>query len=98
MKQFDPSTLSAMKQFDPSGIQGAPTSLDLSSIGPAPTANEADTAKARDALYGLATSRLDPSFSLQQKQLEDQITNQGIVRGSDAWNSSLESFRRTRSD
>lgn len=58
----------------------------------------AERQRVEDALYGRATSRLDPQFETQQRRLETQLTNQGIARGSEAWNREMDSFGRQRTD
>jgi len=64
----------------------------------APTADADARQQTIDALYGQATSRLDPRFTQERTALETQLANQGIGVGSDAYNSSMESFGRTRND
>jgi len=59
----------------------------------------ADQRKAvEDALYGRATSRLDPQFEQQQRQLETSLANKGIAIGSEAWNRAMDQFSRARND
>lgn len=57
-----------------------------------------DRQKVEDALYGRATSRLDPQFELEQRQLETSLANKGITMGSEAWNQAMDQFGRTRND
>lgn len=64
----------------------------------APEASEDARQQTIDALYGQYSSRLDPQFDEDQAALETQLANQGIAVGSDAYNSRLESFGRTRND
>lgn len=42
--------------------------------------------QASDAAYQASTRYLDPQFQQQQSDLESQLANQGITRGSEAWN------------
>jgi hypothetical protein len=42
-----------------------------------------------DALYAQQTRMLDPQFARQQSAIETQLANQGITRGSEAWNQSM---------
>lgn len=51
-----------------------------------------------DALYGRATSRLDPQIQQQQTALETSLANKGITMGSEAWNQAMDQFGRTRND
>ena len=39
-----------------------------------------------DAMYNQQAKYLDPQFQQQQGDLENQLANQGITRGSEAWN------------
>lgn len=44
----------------------------------------------RNALYQQRTQYLDPQFSQQDQQLEAKLVNQGIPRGSQAWNNAMQ--------
>lgn len=46
--------------------------------------------QASDAAYANATKYLDPQFQRQQQSLESQLANQGITRGSEAWNNAMQ--------
>lgn len=46
--------------------------------------------RASDAAYQNATRYLDPQFQRQQASLENQLANQGITRGSEAWNNAMQ--------
>jgi hypothetical protein len=48
--------------------------------------------QAADTAYQSATRYLDPQFARQQSGLENQLANQGITRGSEAWNNSMNQF------
>ena len=52
----------------------------------------------RDALYRQQAQYLDPQFEQSQAQLEAQLVNQGIPRGSQAWNTAMnnEAINRQR--
>jgi hypothetical protein len=43
-----------------------------------------------DALYQQQTQYLDPQFQRSQARLENQLANQGITRGSEAWNNAMQ--------
>ena len=43
-----------------------------------------------DALYRQQTAMLDPQFERSQKAMENQLANQGITRGSEAWNNAMQ--------
>ena len=51
---------------------------------------------ASDAAYQNATRYLDPQFERQQAGLENQLANQGITRGSEAWNNAMQEQGRSR--
>lgn len=63
-----------------------------------PTADEATRQRVEDALYGRATSRLDPRFTQAQDQLNSSLAAQGITQGSEAYNRELQNFGNTRND
>lgn len=46
--------------------------------------------QASDAAYQNATRYLDPQFQRQQASLENQLANQGITRGSEAWQNAMQ--------
>jgi hypothetical protein len=43
-----------------------------------------------DALYKQQTQYLDPQFERSQAKMENQLANQGITRGSEAWNNAMQ--------
>ena len=43
-----------------------------------------------DALYQQQANILDPQFTRSQARLENQLANQGITRGSEAWNTAMQ--------
>ena len=46
--------------------------------------------QASDTAYNAATRYLDPQFQHSQADLENKLANQGITRGSEAWNREME--------
>lgn len=46
--------------------------------------------QASDAAYQNAVRYLDPQFQRQQQSIESQLANQGITRGSEAWNNAMQ--------
>lgn len=54
--------------------------------------------RAEDALYQRMTRRLDPQFERDQGRLETQLANQGLARGTEAWNNAARDFNNTRED
>lgn len=51
-----------------------------------------------DAIYNQATSRLDPRFNQGQSDLDARLANQGITRGSSAYNRAQDAFSMQRND
>lgn len=43
-----------------------------------------------NAVYQQQTAMLDPQFQRSQAKLENQLANQGITRGSEAWNNAMQ--------
>lgn len=64
----------------------------------APTADAAARQQTIDAIYGQATSRLDPRFRDERSALETRLASQGIGVGSDAYKNTFETFDRGRND
>jgi hypothetical protein len=52
--------------------------------------------QAADSAYQSATRYLDPQFQRQQSGLENQLANQGITRGSEAWNNATNQFNENK--
>jgi hypothetical protein len=63
-----------------------------------PTSGNYAFQQGRDSAYNQATSRLDPQWNNNQHDLENQLTQQGIMRGSDAWNRAVDDFGRNKND
>lgn len=49
-----------------------------------------------DAIYGKQAGFLDPQWQQNQKDLEDQLSRQGIPIGSDAYNRAMTNFNNSR--
>ena len=49
-----------------------------------------------DAIYNQQTQYLDPQFAQSQAKLENQLANQGITRGSEAWNNAIQEQARQK--
>ena len=54
--------------------------------------------RAEDAAYARMTSRLDPRFESQQRQLETQLRNRGLAPGDQAYDSAMQNLGRERTD
>lgn len=50
----------------------------------------------QDALYKANTQYLDPQFQQTQSQLENKLANQGITRGSEAYNNAMLNFNNQK--
>lgn len=85
--------LPSAQGFDLSSLPG----YDASSFK-APTASDADYKQAQDALYGQFTSRLDPQWQQQEKDLSDKLSQQGVLQGSDAYNTAMSQFQQGKTD
>jgi hypothetical protein len=49
-----------------------------------------------NAIYGQEASFLDPQWSQQQTQLQDQLSRQGIPVGSEAYNNAMQQFNNSK--
>lgn len=65
---------------------------------PLPSASEGTRQQVIDALYGQATSRLDPQYQQEDQVMRDNLMNRGVVEGSDAWNSALANQAKAKTD
>jgi len=54
--------------------------------------------QAGDALYGRATSRLDPQWEQRSEQTESSLRNQGLRPGDEAYDNAMANMERTRAD
>lgn len=53
---------------------------------------------AQNAAYSQQQSRLDPQWQQQQHDLQNQLTQQGVMQNSDAWNRAMGDFSRQKND
>lgn len=53
---------------------------------------------AEDALYGRTTSRLDPMWQQREQATYNQLWNQGLRPGDEAWNAAMGNLGRERTD
>jgi hypothetical protein len=89
----DTSGLTGWGGVPQAGTYGATTGAQMPQGGV-----DAARQQATDAMYGQATSRLDPRFAQQQSQLETQLANQGITRGSEAYSRAMDDLNRGKTD
>lgn len=62
----------------------------LDGLPPAASMNETARQGIEDSLYARSTARLDPQFQKRRSQLENQLVNQGFVRGSTGYNKAMQ--------
>ena len=53
---------------------------------------------AEDALYGRSTSRLDPMWEQREEATYNQLRNQGLRPGDEAWDTAMANLGRERTD
>lgn len=75
-------------QMDYSGLQDIPGLGDFGG----------EAKRAQEAVYGQATSRLDPQFEQQQRQLATQLAGKGVSENSEAYRRAMDQFSRQKTD
>ena len=73
-------------------------SLDMSGVPGMPGSADDTRNRVEDALYQRHVRRLDPQFQREQGSLETQLANQGLTRGSEAWNNAATDFGNKKED
>jgi hypothetical protein len=68
--------------------------LDFGQLGPAPEINNEMRQQVADSMY----QRMNPQFDRDQERLESQLINQGLQRGSEAWNEAQYDRNRAKND
>ena len=86
----DPEKYGLAKGFDASGYKSK-TELDLSGLAKMPI-NAGMTAQ-NAIMY-----RLAPQIQKEKENLEQQLANQGVTRGSEAWNNALNDQNKRQND
>lgn len=89
------ASLGLADQFNTSLKQVNSGPLDTSNIPALQSSIQSDPnaqRNASDAAYASATHYLDPQFAREQNQLESQLTNQGLQRGTEAWTNAMNQF------
>ena len=74
------------------------TPFSMGAFGAAPQVDDAARQKVEDALYGRATSRLDPRWDQDQTRLETKLANQGFSLDSEGYGQAMDDFSRQRTD
>ncbi len=52
--------------------------------------------QASDAYYNQQTSYLDPQYAVEKEQLDNQLANQGIMPGSEAYQTAMDQYNRNK--
>jgi len=76
---------------------GSPLNWDPMAANDVGTGAEARQS-AEDAIYGRATSRLDPRFEQKRERMETQLFNQGLRPGDEAYNTAMANLGREETD
>lgn len=63
---------------------------------PLPTADQAGLQQVQDSLYRRQTQYLDPQYQQGQSDLENKLANQGIVRGTEAYDRAMGNFNLSK--
>jgi hypothetical protein len=71
--------------------------LDMSTLPELGSGEEA-AARARDAVYNQARSRLDPQWAAQEESNRTRLLNQGLTEGSEAYNRAMDRLANQRTD
>ena len=87
------TTSGATEKASGLGVTGNNADKIATSLGLDPTLLNQNTT---DALYQANTQYLDPQFAQTQSKLESQLANQGITRGSEAYNNAMLNFNNQK--
>jgi hypothetical protein len=76
------------------------SNLDFSNLSSLPGINDfsGDAQKARDTAYAAATSRLDPQYDQEQRQLAASLAGKGVSENSVAYRNAMDQFARQKTD
>lgn len=74
--------------------------LDFSQLSALPGIGDfgSEAKRVQDAVYGQATSRLDPAFEQQQRQLATSLASKGVSENSEAYRRAMDQFARQKTD
>lgn len=98
-QDFDPRFMPDQGVQTDSGFwSAAPMQEDvnLAAASPIPGADAATRAMVTNAIYSQGARFLDPQFAQRQDQLNSDLSNQGIFRGSDAFSTAQDDLDRQR--
>jgi hypothetical protein len=74
------------------------TSLDTSGLSKLPNLEDfaPQRQEVQDALYGRATSTLDPQFQKELDQTRTRLINSGVQEGSEPYNNAMDAYQRSK--
>lgn len=93
-----PQSYSNLPQATPFNLSSLPGYDAASLNSKAPTASQADYDQAQKALYSQFTSNLDPQWQQQEKDLQDSLSQKGVLQGSDAYNTAMQQFQQGKTN
>ena len=85
----------ALEGYDPryGPTQKVPTDLSFAGAPGMPSADARVLQQVEDAMYGQGAQYLDPQYKQTENDMRVRLANQGIVPGTEAYNTELENFR-----
>jgi len=87
--RFNATGFGSQNQFNGRNLQADPNQLASAQQG---------RQRAEDSMYGKFTSRLDPKFENDEKQLQIDLRNRGLSEGDAAYDSAMDNFGREKTD
>ena len=85
-------------QFSYDGAPEYQSSIDRSGLADVPTDIGAYQSKAEQAAYDRTMGMLNPQFEQQQENLTQQLANQGIMQGSEAYTRAMDDYNRNKNN
>ena len=76
--------------------KGIQSDLDYSKLTAMPGDTTAERQQVQDALYKRQTGYLDPQYAEQQRSLETQLSNKGLVPGTPAFNNAMQVMNQAK--
>jgi hypothetical protein len=84
--------------FSYAGMPAYQAGVDTSGLPSLTQDFSADRKRVEDAMYGQATSRLDPMWQERERAMESRLANQGITMGSEAYQGAMSDMDTARTD
>jgi hypothetical protein len=84
----------AKTDYDPryAPTRGTPTDLSFAGAPGMPSADARVLQQVEDAMYGQGAQYLDPQYKQIENEMRVRLANQGIVPGTEAYNTEMENF------